>query len=67
MEERATEAGATVMRSLSDDVESLYLLKKCCEPEFFYGTILTDSLLANAEFQSLCYQKKRPSNRLRET
>ena len=46
------------MRSLSDDVDSLCVVKECRELESFYGTIFTDSLLADADSLSHCVIKK---------
>ena len=45
LEERATGVGAVAMRSLSDDMESLCLVKECRELELNYGTNLTDIVL----------------------
>ena len=45
LEERATGVGAVAMRSLSDDMESLCLVKECRELELYYGTNLTDIVL----------------------
>ena len=58
LEERATGVGAIVMRSLSDDVESLCLVKECRELESYYGTIFKDNLLADADSSSLRVIKK---------
>ena len=48
------------MRSLSDDVETLCLVKECCELESNYGMIFTDNLLADADslMQLLCYEEE---------
>ena len=37
------------MRSLSDDMESLCLVKECRELELYYGTNLTDIVLMDAD------------------
>ena len=49
LEERATGVGAVAMRSLSDDMESLCLVKECRELELYYGTNLTDIVLTDAD------------------
>ena len=41
LEEEATGVGAAAMKSLSDDVDSLCLVKECCELESTYGTRFT--------------------------
>ncbi len=41
--------GAEMMRVLVDDVESLCLVKECCELEESLGTCFTDELLGGAE------------------
>ena len=45
LEEKATGVGAVAIKSLSDDVESLCLVKECRELESTYGTSFTDDLL----------------------
>ena len=39
LDERATGVGAAAMRSLTDDIESLCIVKECSELETSYGTI----------------------------
>ena len=41
--------GAVATRSLSDDMESLCLVKECRELELYYGTNLTDIVLMDAD------------------
>ena len=41
--------GAEMMRVMSDDVESLCLVKECREMEEGFGTSFTDELLSGAE------------------
>ena len=45
LEEEATGIGAAAMKSLSDDVDSLCLVKECCELESTYSTRFTNDLL----------------------
>ena len=46
-EDSATGVGAAVLRSLSDDVDSLCLVKECRELETNYGTNFTDAACAS--------------------
>ena len=49
LQEDATGVGAAVMKSLSDDVESLCLVKECCELEStYYSTSFTKDLLTDS-------------------
>ena len=55
LEEEATGVGAAAMKSLSDNVESLCLVKECRELESTYGT---EDLLTDANCVSKCIIKK---------
>ena len=46
------------MKSLSDDVESLCLVKECCELESTFGTNFTKDLLTDSNFVSKCVIRK---------
>ena len=50
--------GAAVMKSLSDDVESLCLVKECCELQSTYGTNITKDLLTDSICVSKCIIRK---------
>ena len=46
------------MRSLSDDMKSLCLVKECRELELYYGTNPTDIVLTDADTSSRCAIRK---------
>ena len=53
LDEKATGVGAAAMRSLTDDIESLCIVKECRELEISYGTNFTDTILTDANNVSL--------------
>ena len=62
LEEEATGVGAAAMKSLSDDVDSLCLVKECRELESTYGTMFTNDLLTDAN----CVSKRIVKKSIRE-
>ena len=58
LDERATGVGAAAMRSLTDDIESLCIVKECRELEISYGTNFTNTILTDANNVSLRIIKK---------
>ena len=58
LQEDATGVGAAVMKSLSDDMKSLCLVKECCELESTYGTNFTKDLLIDNNCVFKCIIRK---------